>query len=41
MRLTGRVDKIAGLEPHHLRHHHRQQGVGRDIERFSDIAIYY
>ena len=31
MRVAQRMDEIAGLQPGHLRHHHRQQRIGRDV----------
>jgi len=37
MGVAERVDEIAGLQPGHLGHHHRQQRIGSDVERFSTI----
>src|SRR5262245_25141094 len=40
MRITQRMDEIAGLEPGYLRYHHRQQGIGSDVEGHAkeDVA---
>ena len=34
-----RVDKLSRLQPDHLRHHHGQQGVGRDVERHTKEGV--
>src|SRR6201996_3279935 len=33
MRVAEGVHELAGREPRHLRHHHRQQRIARDVER--------
>ena len=33
------VDQLPRLQPGHLRHHHRQQGVGGDVERYAEENI--
>ena len=33
------VDKIAGLQPAHLRHHHREQRIGGDVEGYAEEYI--
>ena len=36
MRVSERVDELAGLQSAHLRHHEGQQGVGGDVERHAE-----
>ena len=33
------VYELASLEPRHLRHHHQQQGIGRNVERHSEESV--
>jgi thymidylate synthase len=37
--LTMMMAQVTGLEPRHLRHHLRQQGVGRDVERHAEEDV--
>ena len=37
VRIAQGVHKLAGLQAGHLGHHQGEQGVGGDVERFSDI----
>src|SRR6478735_978587 len=39
MRVAERVHEIAGLEARHLRHHHRQQRVGSDVEGHAEKHV--
>ena len=39
VRVAERVDELAGLQAGHLRHHHRQQRVGRDVERHAEEDV--
>ena len=33
------MDEFARLEPRHLRHHQRQQRIGRDVERHAEEHV--
>src|SRR6478735_11904364 len=39
MRVAERVHEIAGLEARHLRHHHRQQRIGSDVEGHAEEHV--
>ena len=39
VRIAKSVDEVAGLEAGHLRHHQRQQRVGRDVERNAEEDV--
>ena len=37
--VTRGVDEVAGLETRHLCHHHQEQGVGGDVERYAEEGV--
>ena len=39
MRVAERVDEFAGLQAGHLRHHHRQQRIGGDVEGHAEEDV--
>ncbi len=39
VRVAEGVDELAGLQPGHLRHHHGEQRVGRDVERHAEENV--
>ena len=39
MRIAESVDELARLQTGHLRHHHREQRIGRDVERHAEEDI--
>ena len=40
VRITQRVDELAGRLTGHPGHHHGEQGIGGDVEWFSDIHVF-
>ena len=40
VRVTQRMHELAGLQAGYLGNHQGEQGIGGDVERFSDIHVF-